>query len=313
MSRQVLFGWYAARDGVEVVPEGAGFRSWQAFRDGFPTNEKRRLIVPRGTESVQRLIRHDDIPALLHDVLACTTEDAAVHNTEKWGPLREWPGAVDLWQRGAVLVDDVSAWLDLSFAVFCVSELHRSIIERSPQRHMAGKKQGAERGFHIARGAHSLSFAVHGAPGDTESLFARRALAQELQRGVDTARWRPEYHVIRTGEIRSLLVPCDLWSFVWKVVESFQPSVLDTPTATEYSLVRCEYCGVWDIANGHTDDAVPEPMRQNRYTGAWCHDRCRRNFDDERRRIARAEKEGREYRPRQGARVAGPSWLRERA
>jgi len=328
LNDNVLLQWYAASDGVEVVPEGhvrqgepttlqdGNVVFWDAVkyvsRSGFRVSDARKIIIPRGTKSEQRIIRKDDAPELIADLLEARTTEDTVCLTEKWGPLREWeevrnPPAHPM----PIMCDSVDEWLDLSFAVDAALSLHSSIIEKDSSRHLEASSDGKD--FAFRRGDCYMSIPARGREGESDQLLARRVLASVLQENMlRHTSFRTMYAVLPSGQIGAFPEAVNLISLVWKIVESVQPSILDMPPISDYSLHRCRYCHVWDLRDGHEDDVVPEPMCQDRHTGEWYHDRCKRNFEDEQRRIKNAADEGREYRPRRGSQKPGPTWYRER-
>ncbi|NCC58780.1 MAG: hypothetical protein EOM17_14310 [Synergistales bacterium] len=327
LNDDILLQWYTASDGVEVVPEGyvrqgepttlqdgkVIFRDSLKYvsRSGFRVNEARKIIIPKGAESEQRIIRKDDAPRLIADLLEARTTEDAVRLTEKYGPLREWSG-IDCHER-VISCDSVADWLDLSFTVDCALNLHRSIVEKDSSRFI--ETMGGDRFFIFRRDdTHMLPVPVMPWKGESDQLLARRALAHLLQSNmIRDASFRTMYSVLPSGQIGAFPEAVDLISLIWKIVESVEPSVLSTPPISDYSLHRCRYCHVWDLRDGHESDPVPEPMCQDRKTGEYYHERCKRNEVDEQRRIEKAAREGREYKVRMGSKKPGPTWYRERA
>ena len=325
LNDDILLQWYAASDGVEVVPEGyvrqgeptalpdGKFLYWDAMRyssrSGFPVSEARKIIIPKGAESEQRIIRKDNAPELVADLLEARTTEDAVRLTEKYGPLREWSG-IDCHER-VIRCDSVEDWLDLSFTVDAALSLHSSIVKMDSSRYLESSADGKV--FVFRRGDCCMSIPARGREGESDQILARRVLADILQTNMlRDASFRTMYSVLPSGQIGAFPEAVDLISLIWKIVESVQPSILNTPSISDYSLHRCRYCGVWDLRDGHESDPVPEPMCQDRKTGGWYHDRCKRNFEDEQRRIKRAAESGKEYKPRKGSKKPGPTWYRER-
>lgn len=314
LNDNILLQWYTASDGVEVVPEGYVRQGDLKYvsRSGFRVNEARKIIIPKGAESEQRIIRKDDAPRLIADLLeARTTEDAA-RLTEKYGPLRGWeevrnPPAHPM----PIMCDSVDEWLDLSFTVDAALSLHSSIIEKDSSRHLEASSDGKD--FAFRRGGCYMSIPARGREGESDQLLARRVLASVLQENMlRHTSFRTMYFVLPSGQIGAFPEAVDLISLVWKIVESVEPSVLSTPPISDYSLHRCRYCHVWDLRDGHGSDPVPEPMCQDRKTGEYYHERCKRNAVDEQRRIEKAAREGREYKVRMGSKKPGPTWYRDR-
>ncbi|NCC58568.1 MAG: hypothetical protein EOM17_13215, partial [Synergistales bacterium] len=289
LNGNILLQWYAASDGVEVVPEGYVRQGeptalpdgkvlyWDAMRyssrSGFPVSEARKIIIPKGPESEQRIIRKDDAPELVADLLEASTVEDAVRLTEKWGPLREWeevrnPRSLPM----PVLCDSVEDWLDLSFTVDAALSLHSSIVKMDSSRYLESSADGKV--FVFRRGDCCMSIPARGREGESDQILARRVLADILQTNMlRDASFRTMYSVLPSSQIGAFPEPVNLISLIWKIVESLQPSILSTPSISDYSLHRCRYCGVWDLRDGHESDPVPEPMCQDRNTGEYYHDR----------------------------------------
>ena len=330
LNDDILLQWYTASDGVEVVPEGYVWQGepttlqdgkivfWDSLkyvsRSGFRVNEARKIIIPKGAESEQRIIRKDDAPRLIADLLEARTTEDAVRLTERYGPLREWEEVRNPPTHPMpIMCDSVDEWLDLSFSVDAAVSLFTSIIEKDSSRYLEASA-GEGKDFVFRRGDCYMSIPAKGREGEPDQLLARRALAHILQDNMlRYASFRTMYSVLPSGQIGAFPEAVDLISLIWKIVESVEPSVLSTPPISDYSLHRCPYCHVWDLRDGHESDPVPEPMCQDRHTGEYYHDRCKRNFEDEQRRIKRAAKNGKEYKPRKGSKKPGPTWYRERA
>lgn len=259
------------------------------------------LLIPRG-EWEPFEIRREDTPELLYRL--CTA--ASVRDVEdlflRYGPLKE---SVFFAKYDADTVED---WIRLAEDVSEVFEL-LGMIRNASIRMIEQRRRERDKRVHGGLFFQVLKIDIESdakavlQAGETEdapsTMDGRRLLVGKVERGLASARFKRVPLLLPDGGAVVEERPADLYSLIWKIVES---TALDMEGGSGQRLRLCRYCGLWD-----TEDE-PDLMREDKRTGEWYHHNCKRNKYEENRKKERDEREGREPKPRPGARKDGPQW-----
>ena len=259
------------------------------------------LLIPRGDREPFE-IRREDTPELLYRL--CTA--ASVRDVEdlflRYGPLKE----SDFFSQYDA--DTVEDWIRLAEDVSEVFEL-LGMIRNANIRMIEQRRR--ERDRRVDEGLFSQVLGINIAPdaktvlpaGETEdapsTMEGRRLLVGKVERGLASARFKRRPLLLPDGGAVVEERPADLYSLIWKIVES---TALDMEGGSGQRLRLCRYCGLWD-----TEDE-PDLMREDKRTGEWYHHNCKRNSSEAERKEKRDAEAGRKPKPRPGARKDGPQW-----